>query len=126
MNRLTAIAATVLVAGAALFTIAPASSEVPSNGERDISPVRLSHCSSVGTRWNYVDLSFVNQKRVAVDELRVAMRFSGTERAITDKGNFAPGVPIHHEYPSAGIPAHRPDNCAVEYVHFVDGSTWPT
>ena len=77
------------------------------------------------------DVTFRNEARVAADEIRFGARYGRHEKRATFdvKGTFAPGVDVRRSVRrtvSGGLFSYTSDqnDCAVEYVHFTDGTSW--
>ena len=82
----------------------------------------------IGTALQYDNLriSFVNRAALSATKVRFAVRTGTGTEIIDDKGSFASGARITHNFsPSLnGENFSDPANCAVQSVTFSDGSTW--
>ena len=95
-------------------------------------PIRIDDCHILNSRFyahRSLALTFTNRRTIAADEVRFTITYAGTMTRVTDTGTFSPGVGIHHgfdAFPSALYYYYGfwPKDCAVEYVHYSDGSSW--
>ena len=69
--------------------------------------------------------------RVAADEIRLAIPYGRRRTATFDvRGSFPPNVDVAktlRKTLSGGLYAYdsSQNDCRIEYVHFVNGTTWP-
>jgi hypothetical protein len=74
-----------------------------------------------------VVISFTNDRLVAADEVSFTIEYGGRSEHVTDKGVFSPDVPVEHGFNGLYDARYRgptPTRCSVDYVHFLDGSSW--
>ena len=95
-------------------------------------PIRIDDCHILNSRFyahRSLALTFTNRLSTAADEVRFMITYAGKVAQVTDKGTFSPGIGIHHAFdvfPSELYYYYGswPKDCAVEYVHYSDGSSW--
>ena len=112
---------------------------VPNTNPRppSTSPVQVESCK-IATRGGEVlaktgdlEIQFTNEGDLTADVIRFRVRWSGDDTSyIRDAGRFSPGVTVTHRFRQARGQLisplfSRPNlRCAVETVHFTDGSVW--
>jgi len=103
----------------------------------DTSPVQLESCR-LGTRGGELmaktgdlEIQFTNEGAVAADLIRFRVKWSEDDTAyIRDQGKFSPGVTVTHKFKQSRGQLTSPlfskphIRCAIETVHFVDGTVW--
>jgi len=79
-----------------------------------------------------IKIQFTNESSKTANLINFNVDSNGTSFVIRDVGSFSPGVEITHRYTNGAgqafvLPAFLAPQvkCAVESVHFTDGSIWP-
>lgn len=111
--------------------------QVTAGGPIDVNSCFLTYSNAAGTI-DGIDVRFTNNATKTASVVNIHTDINGTEQIIRDKGNFAPGVEIHHQFKAGGqqfaLPVvlksalgSKPQvRCRVSSVQFADGSRWPT
>jgi hypothetical protein len=73
-------------------------------------------------------LWFRNTSAFVADEVRFTTRYNSGQATIVEKGVFSPSVSIQHQFIAAlgGLVGGESPACAVQYVHFTNGTQWGT
>ena len=74
-------------------------------------------------------IQFANEGAMEADLVRFSVRYNGTDFFIRDVGKFSPGIEIRHKFDDLSgryvFLAKTPlVDCAIDSVHFADGSVW--
>ena len=101
------------------------------------SPVQVESCKlathggEVVAKTGDLEIQFTNESSVIADVIRFKVTWNGDEVAyIRDAGKFSPGITVKHKFRqsegqlTSPLFARPKVRCAVETVHFVDGSIW--
>jgi hypothetical protein len=96
-------------------------------------PVQVLDCR-INRRLAFVDpyrsatVTFANRDGAVADAILFSIEYAGQTANLTDRGAFAKDVNVEHDFRAFwNVPfvGPAPAKCAVLYVHFADGSSWP-
>lgn len=122
--------ASIALALGLLATQAPRLGYAQETARAETTPIQIQRLGITQTAGRasraWVALWFRNESTITADEIRVVLRYNGSESVIVDKGTFSPGVIIAHEFVApADIQRFRKTaEATVRYVKYVDGTHW--
>ena len=110
------------------FSATPAAAQsLPGNPPIEIKQCRIQNSRGFVAPYRSMLLTFLNRNDVAADEVRFNVQYNGRTEHVTDRGIFSRGAMIVHQLEglwNAPFAGSAPTSCAIEHVHFQDGSSW--